>query len=139
MYFKSALAHLKSKIFSVANHGGWHFFTLETCWSYMFLLGPPLYINMTQKLLIEICQTSFWQLIKKKLKLEVNQREKKKSLLKNRNRFERKILNMRSKEGISTEEEIQDILIKVLDTSPFWFLWKFTNIFFCGNSKRKWI
>ena len=55
----------------------------------MFLLGPPLYINMTQKLLIEICQTSFWQLIKKNLKLEVNQREKKKPFEKSKSFWEK--------------------------------------------------
>ena len=55
------------------------------------------------------------------LKLEAIQRERK-SLLKNRNRLETKIENMIPREGVAIEEEnIQDILGKVLEKEPVGF------------------
>ena len=125
MYFKSALAHLKSKIFSVANHGGWYFFTLETCWSYMFLLGPPLYINMTQKLLKEICQTSFWQLIKKKIKVRSKPERKKKPFEKSKNlkyEIERRYIYWRRNSGYSNKSFRQWPLLVFVKIHQHFFL-----------------
>ena len=55
------------------------------------------------------------------LKLEAIQRERK-SLLNNRNRLETKMENMIPREGVAIEEEnIQDILGKVLEKEPVGF------------------
>ena len=42
MHFKTVLAHLKSKIFSVGQPWWPTFFHTETCWTHIFVLGPPL-------------------------------------------------------------------------------------------------
>ena len=41
MHFKSVLAHLNHKFSPSANHGGWSFFTLETCWIYVLSGSAP--------------------------------------------------------------------------------------------------
>ena len=45
MHFKTVLAHLKSKIFSVGQLWWPTFFHTETCWIQIFVLGPPLQKN----------------------------------------------------------------------------------------------
>ena len=42
MHFKTVLAQLKSKIFSVGQPWWPTFFHIETCWTHIFVLGPPL-------------------------------------------------------------------------------------------------
>ena len=42
MHFKTVLAHLKSKTFSVGQPWWPTFFHIETCWTHIFVLDPPL-------------------------------------------------------------------------------------------------
>ena len=52
MHFKTVLAHLKSKIFSIGQPWWSTFFHIETCWTHIFVLNPPL-MSSARKLFSE--------------------------------------------------------------------------------------